>query len=88
MNTILNLKDTETLLDILVEQLGVTRAQLVPEARIKEDLGADSLTQIEIAMAMEETFGIAIPDDAWEQVSTVSDATETLARYRTCGPRE
>ena len=63
MNTILSDKDLQAILDILVEQLGVQRAQLTPEAKIQEDLGADSLTVIEIAMAMEERFHLSIPDE-------------------------
>ena len=80
MNNILSDKDTQALLDILVEQLGVQRAQLTPEAKIQEDLGADSLTVIEIAMAMEERFHLSIPDEQWETVSTVGDLLEMLAK--------
>ncbi len=80
MNNILSGKDTQAVLDILVEQLGVQRAQLTPDAKIQEDLGADSLTVIEIAMAMEERFHISIPDEQWETVSTVGDLLETMAK--------
>jgi len=80
MKTILSDKDTQTVLDILVEQLGVPRAQLTPDASIKEDLNADSLTVIEIAMAMEERFHLSIPDEEWEAVSTIGDLFETLAK--------
>jgi acyl carrier protein len=79
MKSILSNKDTQAVLDILVEQLGVQRAQLTPDAKIQEDLGADSLTVIEIAMAMEERFNLSIPDDQWETVSTVHDLLETIA---------
>ncbi len=57
--------DTKAVLDLLVEQLGVQRAQLTPDAKISEDLGADSLTVIEIAMAVEERFNLSIPDEQW-----------------------
>ena len=80
MNNILSDKDTQAVLDVLVEQLGVQRAQLTPDAKIKEDLGADSLTVIEIAMAMEERFHLSIPDEQWETVSTVGDLLETIAK--------
>lgn len=79
MKSILSNKDTQAVLDILVEQLGVQRAQLTPDAKIQEDLGADSLTVIEIAMAMEERFNLSIPDEQWETVSTVHDLLETIA---------
>ena len=80
MNNMLSDKDTQAVLDILVEQLGVQRAQLTPGAKIQEDLGADSLTVIEIAMAMEERFNLSIPDEQWETVSTVGDLFELLAK--------
>jgi acyl carrier protein len=78
MNDILSDKDTKAVLDILVEQLGVAPAQLTPDARIQEDLGADSLTFVEITMALEERFNLSIPDEEWEKVSTVGDLFETL----------
>jgi acyl carrier protein len=80
MKSILSDKDTQAVLDILVVQLGVQQAQLTPDARIQEDLGADSLTVIEIAMAMEDRFNLSIPDEQWETVSTVRDLFETLAK--------
>jgi acyl carrier protein len=80
MNNILSDKDTQAVLDILVVQLGVQRAQLTPDAKIQEDLGADSLTVIEIAMAMEERFHLSIPDEQWETVFTVGDLLETIAK--------
>jgi len=80
MNNILSDKDAQVVLDILVEQLGVQRAQLIAGAKIQEDLGADSLTVIEIAMAVEERFQLAIPDEQWETVSTVGDLFETVAK--------
>lgn len=67
------------MLDILVDQLGVQRAQLTPEAKLQEDLGADSLTIAEITLALEDQLHLAIPDEAWERVSTVSDVFEVLA---------
>jgi len=80
MNTILSDKDTQAVLDILAEKLGVQRTQLIPHAKIQDDLGADSLTVIEIAMAMEERFHLSIPDEQWETVSTVGDLLETIAK--------
>lgn len=78
MNNILSEKDTKAVLDILTEQLGIEKAQLLPEARLEEDLGADSLTMVEIAMALEERFGVSIPDEHWERVSTVADLFEAV----------
>jgi len=79
MNNILSQADANAVFDILVEQLSIDRAQLTPEARLEEDLGADSLDKVEIIMAIDEQFHIDIPDEAAERVSTVGDLLETLA---------
>jgi acyl carrier protein len=79
MNQKLSDADTQAVLDILVEQLGVQRVQLTPDAKIQHELGADSLTVIEIAMAMEERFHLSIPDEQWETVSTVGDLLELIS---------
>lgn len=79
MNNLLSDTDTKAVLDILVEQLGVTTEQLTPEAKLQADLGADSLTIVEITMALEERLHVEIPDESWEGVSTVNDAFELLA---------
>lgn len=79
MSTILSEADTTAVYDILIERLGVEKAQLTSEARIQEDLGADSLDIVEIIMAVEERFGISIPDEISEKVSTVDDLLEALA---------
>ena len=60
--------------DIIVEQLGVSREELVPEANFSEDLGADSLDIVELVMAMEETFDIEISDEDAEKIQTIGDA--------------
>ena len=60
--------------DIIVEQLGATKEEIVPEASFIDDLGADSLDIVELVMAMEETFDIEIPDDDAEKIQTVGDA--------------
>ena len=59
---------------IVVEQLGVSEDQVTPEAKIIEDLGADSLDQVELIMALEEAFGSDIPDEEAEKLTTVGDA--------------
>jgi acyl carrier protein len=79
MKNVLSEQDTNAVFDILVEQLGVTREQLAPDAKLQQDLGADSLTIIEITMAIEERLQISIPDEQWEDVSTVEDVFESLA---------
>jgi acyl carrier protein len=79
MNNILSEKDTKAVFDILVEQLGVQQGQLTPDARLQEDLGADSLALVEITIVLEERFNLSIADEVWERVSTVADVFETLA---------
>jgi acyl carrier protein len=60
--------------EIIVEQLGITKSEIVPEASFIDDLGADSLDIVELVMAMEETFDIEIPDDDAEKIQTIGDA--------------
>jgi acyl carrier protein len=79
MNNILSDNDTKAVHDILVEQLGVEPAQLTLDARIQEDLCADSLDVMEIILAVEDHFHLSIPDEKAERVSTVGDLMEALA---------
>jgi acyl carrier protein len=81
MNTLLSEIDSQAVYNILVEELGVEQVHLTPGARLKEDLGADSLTLVEITMALEERFSISIPDEEWERVSTVEELFEELASF-------
>ena len=60
--------------EIVVAQLGVTEDQVTPEAKFIEDLGADSLDQVELVMALEEEFGSDIPDEDSEKLTTVGAA--------------
>jgi len=59
--------------DIVVEQLGVNADQVVPEAKFIEDLGADSLDTVELIMALEEEFGIEVPDEEADNLISVGD---------------
>jgi acyl carrier protein len=63
---------------IIVEQLGVEDNEVTTEASITEDLGADSLDQVELVMAFETEFGIDIPDEAAEKIKTVGDAVAKI----------
>jgi acyl carrier protein len=63
---------------IVIEQLGVDEADVKPEASFANDLGADSLDTVELVMALEEEFGIEIPDDAAEGIATVQDAVDFI----------
>ena len=59
---------------IIVEQLAVDESEVTPDASFMEDLGADSLDQVELVMAFEEEFGIEIPDEESEKITRVKDA--------------
>ena len=64
--------------DIIEKELGVEREKLTDNASFIEDLGADSLDIVELVMAFEEEFGVEIPDDAAEKITTVRDAIEYI----------
>lgn len=64
--------------EIIVNELGVEAEKVTSEASFVEDLGADSLDTVELVMAFEEEFGIDIPDEDAEQMSTVGEAIKYL----------
>lgn len=64
----------EKVRNIIVEQLGVSVDEVVPEASFVDDLGADSLDLVELVMVLEEEFGKEIPDEDAEKIQTVQDA--------------
>ena len=63
----------EKVTEIIVEQLSVTADQVTPESKMIEDLGADSLDAVELVMAVEEEFGIEVPDEEAETLISVGD---------------
>jgi acyl carrier protein len=69
--------------EIIAKELEVGAQQLVPEAKFIEDLGADSLDIVELVMALEEEFGIDIPDEDAEKMKTVGDAMNYLKSHAT-----
>ena len=64
---------------IISEQLGVEEEEVTPEANFVEDLGADSLDTVELVMALEEEFGIEIPDEDAEKIATVQNAIDYIS---------
>ena len=60
--------------NIIVDKLGVDAEEVTPEKSFTNDLGADSLDTVELIMEFEKEFGISIPDDQAEKISTVGDA--------------
>lgn len=66
----------ERVKDVIVAQLGVDPAEVKPEASFVDDLGADSLDTVELVMALEEEFGLEIPDEDAEKIKSVGDTIE------------
>lgn len=68
----------ERVKDVIVAQLGVEPAEVKPESSFVDDLGADSLDTVELVMALEEEFGIEIPDEEAEKIKTVGEAIDHI----------
>ncbi len=68
-------------IEIIVEQLGVSEEEVTPEAHFIDDLGADSLDLVELIMAMEEAFGMEISDEKAEKIQTVQDAITYITEH-------
>ena len=68
----------EKVKSIIVEQLGVDADEVTPDASFTDDLGADSLDIVELVMAFEEEFGIEIPDEEAEKITSVRDAIQYI----------
>ena len=69
---------SEKVKEIVVQQLGVAPDQVTEDAKFIEDLGADSLDQVELVMALEEEFGADIPDEEAEKLAAVGDAIKYI----------
>lgn len=65
---------------IIVDHLGAEEDKVVLSASFIDDLGADSLDQVELVMAFEEEFGIEIPDEAAEKITTVGKAVDYITQ--------
>lgn len=71
---------SEKVTSIICEQLNVSEDDVVPSASFVDDLGADSLDQVELIMAMEEEFDISISDEEAEKIATVQDAIDYIEK--------
>lgn len=67
---------------IIVDNLGVDEAEVVPGANFVDDLNADSLDLVELIMSLEEEFGIEISDEEAEKIRTVGDAIEYIQEHK------
>lgn len=70
----------ERLTRVIVQELGVTPEQIVSEASFRDDLGATSVKIFDLILAMEDEFGIEVPDEDAIQITTVGDAVEYLEK--------
>ena len=66
---------------IIVDQLGVEEDLVTAEASFVDDLGADSLDTVELVMALEEEFGIEIPDEDAEKITRVKEAVDYIEKH-------
>ncbi len=66
----------EKVIEIISQKLNLSKDQIKPEASFVDDLGADSLDLVELVMAMEETFGMEVPDEEAEKLRTVKEVIE------------
>ena len=72
----------ERVIDIVAEQLGVSKDQITRDTSFVNDLGADSLDTVELVMALEEEFGIEIPDEEAEKIATVQNAIAYIRDHK------
>jgi acyl carrier protein len=63
---------------VIVDQLGVEEDDVIEDATFVDDLGADSLDIVELVMALEEEFGVSIPDEQAEKIKSVGDAVDFI----------
>ncbi len=68
----------QKVIKIVAEQLGVREEEVKPESSFVNDLGADSLDTVELVMALEDEFGMEIPDEDAEKIATVGDAIKYI----------
>ena len=66
------------LTDLLVDELGIERDDITQDAKFEEDLDVDSLGVVELLMALEDNFGVKIPDEEAEQITTVGEAVDLV----------
>ncbi len=70
----------ERVIEVVVEQLAVDEKKVVPTANFADDLGSDSLDNVELVMAFEEEFDIEIPDEDAERITTVQSVIDYIKK--------
>ncbi len=69
--------------EITADRLGVDETDVTPDASFREDLEADSLDLVELIMELEEQFGMEIPDEEAEKITTVEEAVDYVQEHQT-----
>ncbi len=72
----------ERIREITADRLGVDEGEVTPEASFREDLEADSLDLVELIMELEEQFGMEIPDEEAERITTVDEAVNYVTEHQ------
>ena len=68
---------------VVARQLGVELSEVIPDASLQEDLGADSLELVELLMALEDEFDIEVPEEVAETISTIADVEHYIIEHVT-----
>jgi acyl carrier protein len=79
---VLSMSTFDKVKEIIVERLSVDEKDVAEEASFIDDLGADSLDTVELVMALEEEFGMEIPDEEAEKIVTVGDAVKYIEAHK------
>jgi acyl carrier protein len=72
----------EKIREIAAEQLGIDESDITPDSSFVDDLGADSLDIVELIMALEDEFGMSIPDEDAEKLTTVQNVVDYIERHK------
>lgn len=70
---------------VIIDSLGVDEDKVTPDARIIDDLGADSIDMAQLVIDLEDTFTVEITDDEWTEVKTVADAVKVVSQHMADG---
>ena len=73
----------ERIRGVVARQLGVEVSEVLPDARLQEDLGADSLELVELLMALEDEFDIEVPEEVAESITTIADVEHYIIEHLT-----